>query len=34
MLLNPLLLATPVYAQLAFLSHWSGAPEPERWAGA
>ena len=30
--LNPLLLATPVYAQLSFLSRWPGAPEPERWA--
>jgi len=29
---NPLLLATPIYAQLSFLSRWSGAPEPDRWA--
>ena len=28
--LNPLLLATPVYAQVSFLSWWSGAPEPDR----
>ena len=27
---NPLLLATPVLAQLSFLSHRAGAPEPDR----
>jgi hypothetical protein len=27
---NLLLLATPVYAQLSFLSQWPGAPEPDR----
>jgi len=29
---NPLLLATPLYAQLSFLGRWSGAPEQDRWA--
>jgi hypothetical protein len=27
---NPLLLATPVCAQLSFLSQWPGAPEQDR----
>jgi hypothetical protein len=30
--LNGLLLATPVYASLSFLSQWPGAPEQERYA--
>lgn len=29
---NPVLLATPVYVQLSFLCHWSGAPEHRRYA--
>jgi hypothetical protein len=28
---NLLLLATPVYTQLSFLSRWPGAPEPHRY---
>jgi hypothetical protein len=29
---NYLLLATPVYGLLLFLSQWPGAPEQDRWA--
>ncbi len=31
MLLNPLLLATPLYGLLLFLSQRPGAPEQDRW---